>query len=81
MDTPPRAEGPLTPEERQALRRVTETLHGRFPSADHALIADLVERARARYADAPIRDFVPVMIERLVAAELAGNDASSTNGT
>jgi hypothetical protein len=60
----------LAPAEQQALSCVVESLQERFPEVGDALIVEAVDRARGRYAGAPIRDFVAVMVERDVVAEL-----------
>lgn len=56
--------------ERQALTRVTEALAERFPAVAAEEIVLRVRRAHGRYAQAPVRDFVAVMVEREVRAEL-----------
>jgi hypothetical protein len=37
-------------------------------------ISSAVQNARARFEQSPIRDFVPLLVERHAGAELAGED-------
>ena len=68
--TEPSSPPTASPDEDQALARVTEALRQRFPQLGAEEIAARVDLVRQRYVDAPIRDFVAVMIEREVTASL-----------
>ena len=59
----------------QGMNRVVDdivgSLHVSFGGAvDIETITEAVERELTRYADAPIRDFVPLLVERDVRAHL-----------
>ncbi|WP_326834594.1 hypothetical protein VSH64_06660 [Amycolatopsis rhabdoformis] len=48
-----------------------ERLTRDFASAGAASVHELVERERARFSEAPIQAFVPILVERAVRATLA----------
>jgi hypothetical protein len=52
-------------EERKSLSRVLTDLADRFPSVPPALIEEVVQDAYLEFAGAPVRDYVPVMVERI----------------
>jgi hypothetical protein len=54
-----------------ALNRVVEALAIMYPSVAPELINEKVRRAHEQFTNAPIRDFVPVLVERQVRADLA----------
>ena len=56
--------------ERQAIDRVVEALRARCPGVPAEVIARKVGHAHDRFSDAPVREFVPVLVERQVRAEL-----------
>jgi len=56
--------------ERQAIDQVIQALTTRFPEVPARSITERVRRAHDRFAGAPIRDFVPVLIEREVRVDL-----------
>lgn len=41
------------------------------PDAPEGKVRELVRRERDRYADAPIRSFIPILVERAVAEQTA----------
>ena len=51
-------------EEERAINEIVERLAKRFPQVPPADIADTVSASRPEFADAPIRDFVPLFVER-----------------
>jgi hypothetical protein len=51
-------------EEERAISEIVERLGKRFPQVPPADIADTVSASRPEFADAPIRDFVPLFVER-----------------
>ena len=54
-----------------AVRRVTEAVADDLAdSRDPAEVEQAVEGARRHYADAPVRDFVPILVEREARAAL-----------
>jgi len=59
--------------EQAALRLVGEALSARYADVDPTQVVEAVEQARSALAGAPIRDFVPVLVERR-ARELLDND-------
>lgn len=48
------------------MTRVIGSICDRFPDVDKAHITAQVEDVRGRYADARVREYVPVMVEREV---------------
>jgi hypothetical protein len=69
---------PLTASERQAIGRVIEALSARFPAVPADVINDKVFRTREHFAKVPVREFVPLLVERRVRAELAGGSPTAT---
>ena len=59
-----------TTDETRALGEVTERIRARFPSAPPDDIRTAVERVHHEYDGRPIRDFVPVLVEREVTEAL-----------
>jgi hypothetical protein len=53
-------------EEIRALDQLADRLRGRFPDAPPEGIRELVARAHHQYDGSPIRDFIPVLVEREV---------------
>lgn len=49
---------------------VIERLAGRFPKLDRSDIAAVVAEEHDKLSDGPIRDFVPVLVERAAKARL-----------
>ncbi|WP_412746857.1 three-helix bundle dimerization domain-containing protein [Krasilnikovia sp. MM14-A1004] len=56
--------------ERQALRQIVNVLQHRFPAVGDTVVAAHVNAVHQRYAAAPIRDFVPLLVEREASREL-----------
>ena len=59
-------------DEGKAIGEIVERLQERFPDATPQAIQDAVEYARTSFADATVRDFVPVLIEKEAKARLKG---------
>lgn len=57
--------------EEQQMSEVLTRLVSQYPSRDPAGIARVVERAQQHFAASPIRDFVPLLVERRVRTELS----------
>jgi hypothetical protein len=51
-------------EEDRAIREVVERLTKTFPDAQPDEVARVVEEARPEFEQSPIRDFVPLFVER-----------------
>jgi hypothetical protein len=65
----------LSPEERsvqenQAITQVTVRMKAKFPQVDPRLVDDVVREEHDAFAGHPIRDYVPVLVERQVKARL-----------
>jgi hypothetical protein len=65
----------VDPQEREelTLRQVAETLEHKHQDHSPDEVAEAIEEAHQHYADAPVRDFVPIMVER-EAAEILRSD-------
>lgn len=53
-------------EEIRALDQLADRLRSRFPDAPPEGIKELVAKAAEQYDGSPIRDFIPVLVEREV---------------
>lgn len=51
-------------EEHRAIAEVVDRLAQQFPEVPPAEIAATVSATRPEFADAPIRDFIPLFVER-----------------
>ncbi|WP_430459241.1 three-helix bundle dimerization domain-containing protein [Rhodococcus qingshengii] len=61
----------MTPaEEERHLVRITERLHTKFPHATTEAINSSVTHAYARFDGTPIRDYIPVLVERRAREQL-----------
>jgi hypothetical protein len=58
--------------EADALRKVTERLRTQFPELPEARVDAIVQGRYEQFDGRPIRDFVPVLVERSARQELAG---------
>ena len=65
-----RTQGAGLQDETVALERAAERLSDRFPEVPKEQIDALVEEHYEQYEDAPVRDFVPVLVEHEVRTEL-----------
>jgi hypothetical protein len=57
-------------DERKALTHLVERLTERFPEVPGHVVEDVVAGEYQDYADAPIRDFVPVLVEHSAVEKL-----------
>jgi len=53
-------------EEMRALDELADRLRGRFPDAPPEGIEQMVRQVHHQYDGSPIRDFIPVLVEREV---------------
>ena len=51
-------------QDEQALEHVAERLQVRFPQLDPGMITSVIDGVSHRYDASPIRDFLPILIER-----------------
>lgn len=58
--------------EERAIAEISDRLQERFPDATAESVAAAIANARATFADAKVRDFVPVLIEKEAKAHLKG---------
>ena len=56
--------------ERDALGRLVARLHGQFPEQPTERIQQLVAERHAEFTGRPVCEFVPILIERTVRAQL-----------
>jgi hypothetical protein len=57
-------------EEDADIEKVVDRLSDRFPTIDRGHVEELAREEQAEFADAPVRDFVPVIVEHKVMEEL-----------
>ena len=57
--------------EARALEEVVQRLVARFPDVAEDRVRDIVRAAHQEFANRPIRDFVPVFVERAARTELS----------
>ena len=57
--------------EQTAIGEVVERLTHKHPTVPPATVADVVQNMHAKFDGRPIRDFVPLFVERNAQAELA----------
>ena len=60
----------MNTEEIQALDQLADRLQGRFPDAPADHIRTVVTSVHHQYDESPIRDFIPVLVEREAAEQL-----------
>ncbi|MFC3383028.1 three-helix bundle dimerization domain-containing protein [Couchioplanes azureus] len=58
--------------EKMAMEQLVDTLQKRFPRMGATAVADYVHEIHRRYDGAPIRDFVPLLVEREARRGLTG---------
>jgi hypothetical protein len=61
----------LSFDEEQMMAVVVERLAGRFPHLPAAAVAEVVDSGYAKFATSPVREFVPMLVEKHAEAELA----------
>ncbi|BFU45397.1 three-helix bundle dimerization domain-containing protein [Krasilnikovia sp. MM14-A1004] len=54
----------VTDTELEAMRQLVTALQQRFPEVDDATVAACVNDVHRRFGAAPVRDFVPLLVER-----------------
>ena len=59
------------PDETRAVAEVAQRLTSCFPDVAPDIIWDTVHASHERFAGSPIRDFVPVLVERMARTSLA----------
>lgn len=57
--------------ERVSIADVATRLTSRYPDISAETVATTVEQAHARFDQSPIRDFIPLLVERQAGAELS----------
>jgi hypothetical protein len=62
------------PNEQTVMIEVAERLSTKFPDVPHEIIAATVLRTYGLFDGRPVRDFVPLFVERRASAELAQLD-------
>ena len=60
----------VTTHEDRALEHVRQTMQHRYPDVPAAAIAERMRKVHQRYDNARIRDFVPLLVERELTAQL-----------
>ena len=60
-----------TMDEQVQLDEVVERLSGLFPSVSPVTVADVVRELHATFVGAPLREFVPLFVERKAKSALA----------
>lgn len=56
----------ISTEEFRSIEQVTERLRGRFPELQPETVRSVVDTVHHQYDGRPIREFVPVLVEREV---------------
>ena len=65
------ADDPVAAHESRELNEVVERLLERFPEMQEERVRSVVTKAHEKFANNPIRDFVPVFVERSAREELS----------
>ncbi len=60
-------------DEIRAVAKVTERLSASFPDVPADLVTQAVSASHNRFESSPIRDFVPVLVERMARSSLVGH--------
>lgn len=60
-----------TVEEDRQITQLIDRLHRRYPHLPASTVSETVESIRQQFTDRPIRDFVPLFIERRAIQTLA----------
>ncbi len=56
--------------EQTVIDQLVERLSSRYPTVEAATVSSVVRNIHARYEGRPLRDFVPLFVERNAATEL-----------
>lgn len=65
--------------EQSAIAQVIDRLSAQFPQIPGATVASVVHGAHSRFEGRPVRDYVPLFVERAAARELSGPDAGTAH--
>jgi hypothetical protein len=60
----------VTAHETKAMEHVRQTMRHRYPNVPAATISERMHKEHQRYDNARIRDFVPLLVERELTAQL-----------
>ena len=66
--------------EKRAIEEVRKRLADRFPALERAVVDEAVDTALT-HLDGPVRDFIPILVERAAAEELKGLSGSEHTPT
>ena len=58
-------------EEQNAFNKVVERISGQFPELDRDTVASVVRGEYGKFDASPIRDFLPILVERSARSELS----------
>lgn len=72
---------PAAAHESRELNEVVERLCARFPDEQEERVRAVVTKAHEGFAGNPIRDFVPVFVERSARDELSGSNRAAPAGS
>ena len=64
-------DGVIELSEQTIIDQVVERLTSRYPTVDAATVSSMVRDIHARYNGRPLRDFVPLFVERNARSELS----------
>ncbi len=65
-------------DENRAITQVADRLHQRFPEVPQNGLAEMIAAAHDQYVGRPIRDYVPVLVEREVVDHLRTQKTPAT---
>ena len=65
-----------TDDEARAVTEVSQRLSTRFPDVPAHVVSATVHHCHAQFAGSPIRDFVPVLVERMARRSLLARMAT-----
>jgi hypothetical protein len=56
--------------EQTVIEQLVERLTSRYPAIAQSIVASVVSKTHARFDDRPVRDFIPLLVERNAKSEL-----------
>jgi hypothetical protein len=71
------ADDPVAAHESRELNEVVQRLLERFPEMQEERVRSVVAKAHEKFVNNPIRDFVPVFVERAAREELSRSGAAA----
>jgi hypothetical protein len=78
MRTPRMHSVPMTPDdEKRALGDAAKRIEQRYPGLEPEVIVEMVESRAREFDGRPIRDFVPLLVERGVVSEIESMASSA----